>query len=194
MIEFEKFFIPHIGKTGGDSIKAICKEMNLPIVNIKEDMKKGKHKPPKHLFGKKDAVLSIRKLPHREISKINQLVQIDKTITWEEVVNPAEWILKELQAEREIKNNTINGKLDVKFFIRSEFLLEDLELVLDYYFDLTQEQKEKIYTIKTKDKLEYNRNVSDWFTPEQIKELYRKSPTWKKYENLAYEKPIIKLF
>ena len=41
MIEFEKFFIPHIGKTGGDSIKAICKEMNLPITICGPENNKG---------------------------------------------------------------------------------------------------------------------------------------------------------
>lgn len=186
MIEFEKFFIPHIGKTGGDAIKIIAKKLNLPIINIKEDLKKGKHVPPKHLFGKKDMVLSIRKLPNREISKINQLVYIDKTITWAEVKDPALWILKECQAEKEIKKNTNDGKVKVKYFIRSEYLREDFERVLSKYFKLSQSQKNIIKNTKTKDTLTYCRDVSHWLTDEQVDLLYSLSPIWSKYEKIAY--------
>jgi hypothetical protein len=188
MIEFEKFFIPHIGKTGGDAIKSICKNLNLKIIDIKEDLKKGKHVPPRHLFDKKDMVLSIRRLPSREISKINQLVYVDKTLTWKDIGNPSTYILDKCQAEIEIKRNTNDGQIEVKKFIRSEYLLEDLEQVLSFYFQLNENQKKLIKKIPTKKPLSYERDWFYWFEPEEILELYEKSPVWRKYEKLAYPK------
>lgn len=194
MVEFEDFFIPHIGKTGGDAIKSISKEVGLPIVDIKEDMKKGKHVSPRYLFGKKDMVLSIRRLPFREISKVNQLVYADKVITWDEIGDPAKWILRELQAEREIKNNTDNGNMSVKMFIRSEYLRDDLEKVFSSYYDLSDEQRKIIRTTETKKRLNYCRDIFYWFTPDQIKQLYDQSPVWSKYEKMAYDTWSTKLY
>ena len=190
MVIAPQFVIGHIGKTGGDAVKAIISELHLPNVEIVPIAKPQKHNPPNRKD--KDLILTIRRLPSRELSVFYHFKNYDKMPTPHEGKDIGQWIIEnqiklEVYAENELKKHTKNGKSPVQYYIRSEHLRDDLANVLSNYYDLTDEQREIISKAKTKPTMTYCRDLNYYFTDDMIKALYDSSPLWSEAEKIAYK-------
>ena len=178
MIRTPHFMICHIGKTGGDAIKQITSRLRLPECEIIAPKNGAKHhaRDPRG----RDLIMSIRRLPNRELSWYQHMVQYYR----KRLPPPATCLLNKLDGEHAITAHLQWG--DPKHYIRSEHLREDLEKVLSIYYDLTDTQRDIIHNAKTKKTMKYNRNLAAYFTDEEIAKLYELSPNWSRCEKEAY--------
>ena len=185
MIQHEKFVIAHIGKTGGDACKQITAAMKLDGVTWERLGNPKKHLAPDKVLdlSDRDLILTFRRLPAREVSWYHHLVNFQRA---KNVTDLPRWLINQNNGERDIKDMTRDGKHAVKFYIRSESLLQDLLQVYSHYFDLTAQQIARAKAAKTKRRQRYDHDLSKWLNDEQIAELYRVSPTWSEHERRAY--------
>jgi hypothetical protein len=89
-----------------------------------------------------------------------------------------------------MQDYTKDGSVLPKYFIRVEHLREDLEQVLQRYYkeDMGPDRKRTIRNFRTKAlRVKYDRNVANYFTEEQIADLYAKDPLWAQIESEAYQ-------
>jgi hypothetical protein len=179
MIIANQFVIPHIPKTGGDAIKQIVAALRLPEVTVMDITDKRKHDPVDP--GERDVVLSIRRLPARELSWLMHVQQCYGKHSGKGV----EVLLDLRDGENEISRHLAHG-VQPAAYIRAESLRSDLATILARYYTLTSRQESQIVSTPTKAARKYDHRRASHFTDEQIRELYRRSPTWSEHERRAY--------
>lgn len=189
-----KFVIPHIPKTGGDAIKQIFASLNLPEVAM-APINGDKHRP---IFPcqDQDLILSFRRLPNRELSLYFHAQNYWKQERAKERYKydtATENILHLSTSEAELTRYLKSGEFRPKYFIRSESLRSDLESVLSHYYELNASQKTIIALQPTKRPMQYNKDIWDYFTEEDVKRLYRRSPLWAEMERAAYGDLLVQL-
>ena len=159
-------------------------------MKISKNNDPSKHnKPSSHLYESKDLVLSIRRLISREISQINHWFIRGNKKSFQ-IENAADFMLSQNSSEISLNQMTCNGTKEPRFFIRSEFLIDDLNEVFNFYFGIDDTRIDQMievaFDIRKRDELNYNRDIFNWFNPQQIAKMYKQSPLWTKYEKLAY--------
>jgi len=187
MITSPAFVIAHIARTGGEAIKAILRNLKLPDVQCTKLHDIQQHATP-DLRGR-DLILSIRRLPARELSHIKLAYFLDHLPTTSQRLRNetiGRFAIRLLNGEGQIKRITDNDRTPVAHYIRSEFLRSDLHAVLAQYFPLTAAQTDIITVTTTKRREHYDHDITQHFTHEDIAELYHRSPTWTKHERAAY--------
>lgn len=187
MITSPRFVLAHIPRTGGTAIKQITATLNLPDIQIITTPHLEQHKTP-DLRGR-DLILSIRRLPQRELSHFKLAYQT-ATLHITDQRRPNETIgqfaTRMLSGEAQIIRMTAAGQSPVIHYIRMERLRDDLAAVLSRYFPITVEQRTLIETARTQPPLQYDHDIAQYFTAEDIAELYRRSPHWTRHEKRAY--------
>ena len=187
MITHPKFVIAHIPRTGGTALKQITATLKLPDIQIISRPHLEQHGTP-DLRGR-DLILTIRRLPQRELSHVKLAYQTgtlhltDQRLPNETIGQLAN---RMLSGEDQIIRMTAAGKNHVTHYIRMERLRDDLTDVLARYFPLTDEQRALIQTAQTQPPLSYDHDIGQYFTAEDIAELYRQSPHWTRHEKRAY--------
>lgn len=185
MITTPKFVIGHIPKTGGDAVKQICAavfETGLEHdYSIDSLFSETKHRG---FSGDEPCrVLGIRRLPayalshayHRHILGGERLWTPDKTV---DVCN----------ADAALKEFTQDFKLDIRYWIRQEFLRDDLIWLFRAFYpaQFSARHRHIINNCPTKSAMTYNHDVSNFFTTEHIYALYERNPRWAELEQELY--------
>jgi hypothetical protein len=187
MILAPRFVIGHIGRTGGDAIKQIVAALNLPEVSVSSIDDPQKHNQPP--MDGRDLVLSIRRLPARELSLIEFFAcrpSKRDILARRPGESVGELMLRHLNGERMIRRMTRAGTRPVVHLIRSEHLRSDLAAVLGKYYRLNGRRLEAIHATKTKPRLDYKRRLLQRFTKDEIARLYERSPIWSELERRVY--------
>ena len=185
MIEGTGFYFCHIPKTGGDAIKKLCEQLKLPKIKIHDVDDGTKHA---YIYREgKDFIMSIRRLPYHALSLYHEMrFQTPETVPELDCQGIGEWALEGCHAEglATVYTNKLANIPD--YFVRSETLRSDLAVVLGRYYGLGSERHRIIHEGTTKKTWEYNRDLINYFTKDQIKELYRQAPSWAQLEQQAY--------
>lgn len=185
MITTPYFTIGHIGKTGGDAIKQICAavfEAGLES-NYSIDTIFGNFKHRKFTGNEKIRILSFRRLP----SFILSIAQHDHNLEGRELWTP-EFCSTLKNGDNFFNKMTSDCSMKIHDWIRCESLRDDLSKILfRYYGDAFIDNFIKIVrNTPTKPSMYYNRNVKEFFTPEQLIELYKNNPIWTEIELQLY--------
>ena len=78
------------------------------------------------------------------------------------------------------------GRYRIDRWLRMESLAEDFLSFVSELRPVTDEERELVYGIGALNALEYDREISHWFTPEQLQTLYRMNPCWAALEERLY--------
>lgn len=191
MIWTPKFVVGHIGRTGGDAVKFLMHatllagqgeheelESDLKITGLFND---DKHRP---FDGSEPMrVLGFRRLPSWIMSIRNHhrvYARVD--------IGDAEACSHMTNGDDELRRFTDNGTWDVHYWLRCEYLRDDICSLLTkvYSARFTNRMKAVLYSAETKAAVPYNHNVFDFFNAEQLYQLYDKNPRWAEIEYRLY--------
>jgi hypothetical protein len=81
---------------------------------------------------------------------------------------------------------TDGGRFTIDSWIRMEHLVDDFLDFVSRFTDLTAERREAVRAVPMVNAHDYDHDVMNWFTPEQIDELYERNPAWTALERELY--------
>jgi hypothetical protein len=90
------------------------------------------------------------------------------------------------RADKRLSILTDGGRYHVDRWIRMERLADDFIAFVSELTDVTDIEREQIAALGRVNALEYDHDVSHWFTPDQIRRLYRNNPLWASVEERLY--------
>ena len=90
------------------------------------------------------------------------------------------------RADKRLAILTDDGRYHVDRWIRMERLTDDFIAFVSELTEVSESDREQIATLGPVNALEYDHDVSHWFTPEQIRRLYRNNPLWASVEERLY--------
>jgi len=186
MIIGEKFVIAHIPRTGGDALKSYYRSLELPGSIYGDDDPEKHGIPSDYILENRDLILTIRRLPEREISFYEFHNSRDESPIAENRERPGEFLAERGEGESWIGPFTDYGRRVVSHLIRSEFLFDDLVEVMRLYHDIDPEAIRLGRFARTKPRGEYDREISRRFTKAELRRLYERSPIWSSLESRAY--------
>jgi hypothetical protein len=95
-------------------------------------------------------------------------------------------MVKVARADSRLSILTDNGRFQIDRWIRMEQLVDDFIAFISDLTDLSDEDREKIAASEPVNALEYDHEIAHWFTPEQVRRLYRNNPLWASVEERVY--------
>ena len=90
------------------------------------------------------------------------------------------------RADKRLAILTDDGRYHVDRWIRMERLTDDFIAFVSELTEVSESDREQIAALGPVNALEYDHDVSHWFTPEQIRRLYRNNPLWASVEERLY--------
>ena len=90
------------------------------------------------------------------------------------------------RADKRLSLLTDDGRYQVERWIRMERLVDDFIAFVSELTDVTDRDRERIAALGPVNALEYDHDVTHWFTPEQVRRLYQKNPLWASVEERVY--------
>lgn len=195
MVIGEKFAWGHIPKTGGDATRAFFKtitELKLQFGPI--DSKKHRNFVQAGVTNKILA-LNIRRLPSLILSRVFELnaghgVPLPN---FKDIIKPHYRLPEQFKAQHYnlgdswIKNYTDRGRLDIKYWLRCEHLVDDFIGFITHFTPINKSALAKrLEKCKTKRKRKYNHNIHDYWSSADIVQIYNNNPLWATIEEKVY--------
>lgn len=88
--------------------------------------------------------------------------------------------------DRYLEAFTDNGRLTISRWLRMENLREDFIDFIKGYWEVPQALIDRLSTMPTKEPLDYNHTIEEFFTPSDIATLYENNPRWRDVEIQVY--------
>ena len=90
------------------------------------------------------------------------------------------------RADKRLAILTGEGRYHIDRWIRMERLADDFIAFVSELTEVTEADREQIAASEPVNALEYDHDIAHWFTPEQIRRLYRNNPLWASVEERVY--------
>jgi hypothetical protein len=90
------------------------------------------------------------------------------------------------RADKRLSILTGDGQYHIDRWIRMEHLADDFIAFVSELTEVTDADRDQIASSEPVNALEYDHDISHWFTPEQIRRLYRNNPLWASVEERVY--------
>jgi hypothetical protein len=189
MVIGERFAWGHLPKAAGEATRAMF--LNVPdLVQFSDPS--GSWEAHKTFAQRREEVsgkvlaLNIRRLPAWLLSREQHRSRwgVHPENRPMPMPSPAEMASSKLPDER--LSGFVRGKFQVERWLRAENVVEDFLAFASEFSDLSDETSERIRNMGRINFNVYNRSLSNWFTPEQIKQLYARNPLWAEIEERVY--------
>ena len=80
----------------------------------------------------------------------------------------------------------MSGELEVDRWLRTEHIVDDFLAFASEFVDMPEELCDRIRGIGRINFNVYTRSLDDWFTADQVRELYDSNPRWRDVEERVY--------
>jgi hypothetical protein len=190
MVIGKRFAWGHVGKTGGDATLAMFQVFPRLIVRADSATDPDKHatflKREREVRGKQ-LVLNLRRLPSWLLSRAQHESRYGLYPKYE----PLPMASADEIAEREvgdyfIRKWTADGRFRIDHWLRMERLQPDFLEFVGRFTDVTPEQRRLVEGLGLRNSMEYDHDVRNWFTPDQIRRMYERNPLWAEVETSVY--------
>jgi hypothetical protein len=190
MVIGEKFVWAHLPKTGGDATLAMF-ELFPDLVEFADsrftDQKHAMFRVREEALPGRLLVMNIRRLPswalaraiHR--SRHGGLPELQPM----RMGSPHEMAVSSFPDLR-LSTCTDDGRFQIDRWLRMEFLAEDFLAFVSEFTEVDEETKKKVLELGPINAQKYDHDLADWFTEEQIAQMYRNNPVWAAFEKHAY--------
>lgn len=202
MVIGDEFVWAHLGKAAGNSTLKMFKVIKHALKYFDEIDEHKKHQSfadkEKDMgidLSAKNKILNMRRLPAWVLSHMNfqkmvyQVPFSDRTM--EGIINTAD--PSQLQATGvNFRENNIDDQLryydyeNISYWLRTEFLAQDFIEVLGKFTEIDSGQREQIGKVIENVNKNYNRNILESFTKEEMVKLYGSCPIWASIEKVVY--------
>ena len=184
MVIGERFAWGHLPKTAGDATLKMF-HMFPHLVEFAHDAaSREKHTvfpESEHDLEGKLLVLNIRRLPHWVLSWYQQRARHRK----EPLAAPVD-MARTTVADRFLNRFTGDGRLTIDRWLRTEFLAQDFLGFVSELTEVSPAERAKLESLGVIHRMEYDHDLSNWFSEELIESLYGHNPIWTEVERDVY--------
>ena len=190
MVIGKTFAWGHLPKAGGDATAAMFRVFP-DLVEFQDppdsDAKHTLFKNRAELVAGKRLVLNIRRLPAWVLSRAHHVNREGLAPDYEPLPMDSPQELSESSfPDYRLGTFTDDGKFEIGAWLRMESLAEDFLRFVSELRDVSEEERARIGELGAVNEGTYDRELSHWFTPAQIRTLYRKNPVWAAIEERLY--------
>jgi hypothetical protein len=190
MVIGARFAWGHLQKTGGDATWELFRLFPDLVEFADPRNTEAKHasfaERPDQVEGKL-LVSNIRRLPSWTLSWAQHRARLSTRPDGSPVpMNSPRQMVDVPRADMRLGILTADGQYPVQRWLRMEHLAEDFADFLAELTDVTEEDRKRIAAFAPVNALEYDHEVANWFTPDQVRQLYENNPVWAKIEREVY--------
>jgi hypothetical protein len=132
-------------------------------------------------------VLNIRRLPTWVISRAHYVSRHGVYPDFEPIPMPSPSELAESSfPDERLALFTDGGALRIDRWLRAESLADDVIDFVSELRDVDDSERDRVRAFDRINALDYDHDVSGWFTPAEIERLYERNPGWAAVEQSAY--------
>jgi hypothetical protein len=190
MVIGERFAWGHLQKTGGDATWELFRMFPHLVVFADPRNTEAKHASfadrPDDVRGKLLAA-NIRRLPSWTLSWAQHRARLSQRPDGSPVMmNSPQQMVEVPRADMRLDALIGGGAFPVDRWLRMEHLAEDFADFLAELIDVTEEDRRRMASFAQVNALEYDHEVANWFTPQQVSRLYENNPVWAAVERRVY--------
>jgi hypothetical protein len=190
MVIGERFAWGHLQKTAGDATLALF-ELFPDLIGYADPRNvEEKHAPFATRAADVDGKLlaaNIRRLPDWTLSWAQHRARYAKRPNGRPVaMNSPHQMAEVPRADKRLSILTGDGRYKVDRWIRMENLVEDFSEFISEFTNLTDDDRDRIWKTPPINTLDYDHDIRHWFTPAQVRRLYRNNPLWASVEERIY--------
>ncbi len=190
MVIGARFAWGHLQKTGGDATWELFRLFPDLVEFADPRNTEAKHAS----FGERSdqiegklLVSNIRRLPSWTLSWAQHRARLSKRPDGSPVpMNSPRQMVDVPRADMRLGILTADGQYPVQRWLRMESLAEDFADFLAELTDVTEEDRRRIAAFAPVNALQYDHEVGNWFTPDQVRQLYENNPVWARIEREVY--------
>lgn len=190
MVIGKTFAWGHLPKAGGDATAAMFRIFG-DLVESQDpadgDAKHTLFRDRLEQIEGKRLVLNLRRLPEWVLSRAHHVNKRGLAPEYkpQPMESPHE-LSKSPFPDFRLGTFTDGGRLEIDTWLRVETLAEDFLALVSELRDVREEERARVLELGAVNEGAYDRELSHWFTPEQIETLYRTNPDWAALEERLY--------
>ncbi len=190
MIIGEQFVWGHLPKTGGDATECLFRLFPGLVMYADgpgtNDKHASFHARRDQTLGKALA-LNIRRLPSWMLSYAHHKASRGLYPEYRPLpMNTAEQMAESSVADATLSALTHEHTYHVDRWLRMEFLSSDFLIFISSFTDVSPEQVRLIQGSPQVNATSYTHEISEWFSSEQLTQMYANNPAWAHIENGEY--------
>jgi hypothetical protein len=190
MVIGERFAWGHLQKTAGDATLGLFRLFPDLIVYSDPRNVEEKHASFAARAADVDGKLlaaNFRRLPDWTLSWAQHRARYATRADGKPVpMNSPHQMVEVPRADKRLAILTDSGRYHIDRWIRMERLTDDFIAFVSELTDLSDADREQIASSERVNTLEYDHDTSHWFTPDQVRRLYRNNPLWASVEERVY--------
>jgi hypothetical protein len=192
MVIGDRFAWAHLPKAGGTATVAMFRAFEglVRFADSPDDVDAHLNfgDRPEQVEGKL-LVLNIRRLPAWVISRAFYVSRHGVYPDFEPIPLPAPGELaRSTFPDERLALFTGDGRFVIDRWLRTESLADDVVAFVSELRDVTAAERAHVHEVGRLNAFEYDRDVSRWFTPAQVEQLYLGNPAWAAVEERVYGK------
>jgi hypothetical protein len=198
MVIGDRFAWAHLPKTAGTATVAMFQAFDdlVRFADSPDDVDAHARfrERPQQIEGKL-LVLNLRRLPAWVISRACYVSRHGVYPDFEPIPLPGPQALAESSfPDGRLELFTDGGRLEIDRWLRTESIEDDVVSFVSELRGVTDDERARVRQVGRVNSLDYERDVSRWFTPAQIEQLYRSNPVWAAVEERVYGNVLGKAF
>jgi hypothetical protein len=190
MVIGERFAWGHLPKTGGEATRTMFEQFPELI-----EYSAPRHSVEQHAtFAEREEevrgkllALNIRRLPAWVLSREQHRARWGQHPDYKPLpMDPPEKLAESSFPDYRLSGFLQNGRFPIHRWLRNEMLAEDFVAFMTEITDGQVNVAERIAGVGRVNTNEYNREIADWFTDDQVSRLYENNPVWASIEREVY--------
>jgi hypothetical protein len=190
MVIGKGFAWAHLPKTAGMATTRLFKLFPDLLVFVDPEDTNDMHIPfsqrPEQLRGKLLA-MNLRRLPVWVLSRAQHVARHGIYPDYEPIpMDPPEVLAQSSFPDSRIEIFTNRGRIEIDRWLRAESITDDFLTFISEFTDVSAEQRRQVHDLGPVNTHDYDKDVRNWFAPEQIESLYAANPIWAALEREIY--------
>jgi hypothetical protein len=190
MVIGKTFAWGHLPKTGGDATGAMFR-IFPDLVELQDppdsDEKHALFRDRLNQIRGKRLLLNFRRLPSWALSRAHHVNKRGLAPDYRPLpMDSPQQLAESSFPDYRLSTYTDDGKLEIERWLRLESLADDFLGFISELREVTGDERRQVIELGGVNEGYYDRELSHWFTPDQIRTLYRSNPTWATIEKRLY--------
>jgi hypothetical protein len=190
MVIGERFAWAHLPKTAGMATAKLFRLFPELIVFADPDDTNDQHTPFSARFEEiqgKLLAMNFRRLPGWVLSRAQHVSRWGVHPDYKPIpMDPPETLADSPFPDSRIKIFTDEGRIRIDRWLRAESITDDFLAFISEFTDVTDERRRQVEEIGPVNTHDYDKDVSNWFTPDLIERMYAANPVWATLEREIY--------
>jgi hypothetical protein len=180
----------HLPKTGGDATAEMFRVFGDLVEFEDPPDSDDKHTlfrdRAKQVAGKR-LLLNFRRLPEWVLSRAHHVNRYGLAPEYKPLpMDSPQQLAESSFPDYRLATFTDSGSLEIDTWLRIDTLPEDFLAFVSELRDVTDEERTRVIELGRVNEGNYDRELSHWFTAEQMRTLYGSNPTWAAIEERLY--------